>query len=148
MNAIEIVLLTAAILLIVLAVTFLVVRQLRTRGEADVRAKYPAARLVIPNALFVGQESKGVAQVRGNGTLAVTDREMYFRRWLPDTEYVILLDSIQTIETPLAFLHKSYRRPLLRVNYRAENGQPDAMGWYVPDAESVKRQIEALRGGS
>lgn len=142
-GALSIILLTFGILLVVFAIVFAAVRGMKTRGEAAVRDRYPDARLIIPNAVFFGQESKGLGQVRGNGTLAITEREVYFRKWLPATEYTIPLSSIQAVETPTSFLGKSYGRPLLKLVYRDENGQPDSIAWYVPQLEAVTK---ALRG--
>jgi hypothetical protein len=142
------VLLTSGALVVAFAAAFLVVRGLKTRGETAVRSRYPDARLVMPNAMFFGQQSKGVRQLRGNGTLAITDRELYFRKWAPAAEHIIPISAIQVIETPLAFLGKSYGRPLLKIVYRTDNEQTDAVAWYVPDLDSVREQLEMLRSQS
>lgn len=145
MEPIAIVALVFAILLVVFTLMFLVLRSLTAQGEAAVRARYPDARLVIPSANFFGQESRGVGQLRGNGTLALTDQQIYFRKWVPVTEYTIPFASIQAIETPLAFLGKSYGRRLLKIVYLTDAGTRDSIAWYVPNLDAVKDQIEMLR---
>jgi hypothetical protein len=144
-EALNIILLTFGILAVVFGATFLVLRQMRVRGEQEVRTRYPNAKLVIPSAVFFGQQSKGVGQLRGNGTLAITDREVYFRKWVSPTEHIIPIARIEAIESPRAFLGKSYGRPLLKLNYRRDDGQPDSIAWYVPNLEAAASQIEALR---
>lgn len=139
---------TFVILLIAFVAVSFFLRRLATQNEAAARAKYPAARMVVPDAVFFGQQSKGSMQLRGNGTLLLTDRELYFRKWLPVTEYAIPLSQIESIETPKIYLGKTYGRPLLKINYRGADGQPDSMGWYVSDIESVRRQLDAVRGVS
>ena len=96
--------------------------------------------------MFFGQQSKGATQLRGTGTLLLTDDALYFRKWVPMTEYIIPFDSIVSIETPKGHLGKTYGKPLLKVNYRSAGGGADSIAWYVRDLESVKAQIERKRG--
>ncbi len=146
MDALIPVIVTFVILLIAFVAVGFFLRRLATQNEAAARAKYPAARLVVPDAVFFGQESRGMAQLRGNGTLVISDSELYFRKWVPLTEYTIPLNRIESIESPKVYLGKSYGRPLLKINYRREDGQSDSMGWYVPDVESVRGQVDVARG--
>jgi hypothetical protein len=155
MGPVEIVVMVVAIVggtLLILAVVFgalFGVSALGIKGLAGARAdearqRYSGARLIV-NASFFGQQSLGVTQGRGNGTLIVTDSELVFDRWLPRKEFKVALKSIEAIETPNSFLGKSRFTPLLKVVFRTEGGQPDAMAWQVPDLEEAKRVVESGR---
>ncbi|MCK4953145.1 hypothetical protein KAS14_05120 [Candidatus Bathyarchaeota archaeon] len=39
------------------------------------------------SANFFGQESLGLGQVRGNGVLVLTEKELYFEMWSPKKYY-------------------------------------------------------------
>jgi len=86
-----------------------------------------------------------VTQLRGNGTLVLTDSELYFERWVPHREYRIPLASIRAIETPSSFLGKTNFRPLVKVVFQTEAGQTDSIAWLVRDVEGLKQAIEEAR---
>jgi len=97
-----------------------------------------------PLANFFGQESIGMMQIRGNGMLVLTDKELYFRMWAPKRELSIPVGSILTIETPRSHLGKTVGRALLKVVFRDENGQRDSAAWLVRDLPSWKGSLETL----
>lgn len=130
---------------IAVGIALVVVRRMAASGMVAALEKFPKAHVLGRDALLFGQESKGVTQLRGNGTLLLTDHELYFRRWVPMTEYTIPLRSISALETPKVHLGKSYGKPLLKVNYQRDDGQRDSIAWYVRDLESAIAQIEAMR---
>ncbi|MEQ8674739.1 MAG: hypothetical protein RLP44_00270 [Aggregatilineales bacterium] len=104
--------------------------------------RFPTAVKIIPSASFFGQESKGVMQMRGTGTLVLTTTSLYFQKWVVGTEYTINLSQIRAIETPTSFLGKTQFKPLLKLVYQTDSGQQDAMAWLVPDFEELKKMIE------
>jgi hypothetical protein len=140
-------------LLLVLAIFFAVVfggvfvmlRHIARKKESSARARYPQARQIDRAASFFGQESRGVTQMRGNGTLILTDSDLIFERWVPNTEFRIPLRSIQSLENPTSFLGKSRFTPLLKVVYTNEQGTTDAMAWQVPDLSGWIRRINEAR---
>lgn len=144
MSAIEIVLLTILILLVVFTVTTL---RLRSASRAHVQAvqeRLPNIRR-ISQANFFGQESAGLVQTRGTGTLALTDTELYFEKMLPRREYRIPLAAVEVVETPSSYLTKTQFRPLLKVVFRDEGGQLDSMAWLVTDLDDWLQALEAAR---
>jgi hypothetical protein len=146
MSPVVIILLIVVILMLVMGFSLYLLRRQITNRTQAAREKFPNARLIIPSANFYGQESKGVMQMRGNGTLVLTDTELYFDQWVLQREFRIPLASIQALETPSSYLGKTNFRPLLKVVFRDESGQSDSMGWLVPDVQALKRAIEAARG--
>jgi len=137
------------VLLFVLVVIFggalVVLRNVARQKEASARARYPAARQIDRAASFFGQASRGVMQVRGNGTLILTDSELIFEMWVPNREIRIPLRSIESLENPTWFLGKSRFVPLLKVGYTDAQGSTDAMAWQVSDLSGWMRQINEAR---
>lgn len=122
-------------------ILYWLIRTIRQRQQA-VKERFPTAVAYLPNVNFFGQESKGRAQMRGNGTLVLTQSEIYFARWIPLAEYTIPLAKIQSVETVNGFLGKTVFRPLLKVVYQNEAGKTDAIAWLVPDLDGLKKMIE------
>ncbi|RMD73560.1 MAG: hypothetical protein D6823_13145 [Chloroflexi bacterium] len=113
---------------LVFAGVLVVLRYTARQKEASARERYPTARQ-IDHASFFGKESRGVTQLRGNGTLILTDSELIFELWVPNTAFRIPLRSIQALENPTSFLGKSRVTPLLKVVYTNAQGSTDAMAW-------------------
>lgn len=118
---------------IVFGGVFVVLRNMARQKEASARARYPDARQIDRTASFFGQQSRGVTQMRGNGTLILTDSDLIFEMWILNREFRIPLQSIQSLENPSSFLGKSRFTPLLKVVYTNEQGATDAMAWHVAD---------------
>lgn len=120
-------------------------RNTARQKEASAWERYPSARQIDRAASFFGQESRGRTQTRGNGTLILTDSDLIFERWVPNTQFRIPLRSIQSLENPTWFLGKSRFTPLLKVVYTNEQGTRDAMAWQVPDLNGWMRRINEAR---
>lgn len=141
------VVLTVFIIAVPLFAALLWLHRLAAQRAQAARERFPNARLIVPGANFFGQESHGLTQLRGNGTLVLTDNELHFERWLSRREYRIPLHAIRAIEMATSYLGKSIFRPLLKVVFVDEAGNTDSMAWYVPDVEDLKRTLEEARRG-
>lgn len=130
---------------IVFRLVFGRLRGMARQSEENARQQYPDARLIDAGALFFGQQSRGVTQMRGNGTLIVTDSEVIFQQWVTNKEFRIPLSAIQSIENPTSFLGKWQGVPLLKINFLDDSGQPDAMAWRLRDLSGTQRVIEEAR---
>jgi len=82
-------------------------------------------------ANFFGQESKGVAQIRGNGTLILYETFLYFKQFITKKEILIPIKNIKTIEITKSHLKKTKFRPLLKVIYTNDMGKEDSVAWLV-----------------
>jgi hypothetical protein len=113
-------------------------RRLRRRAAEDVRSHLGADDIVLMDegANSFGIESKGVAQIRGNGCLAASDEELMFVMWLPRREIRIPRNMITSVERTNSHLGKSMGRPLLLVRFTDEAGSPDSIAWLVSDLEA------------
>lgn len=135
----------AIFFVVIFGVTFAVLRNVARQKEAGARERYPNARQIDRTASFFGEESRGAAQMRGNGTLILTDSDLIFEMWVPNRQFHIPLRSIQTLENPASFLGKSRFTPLLKVVYTSDQGAPDSMAWHVTDLDGWMRLINEAR---
>jgi hypothetical protein len=135
----------AVVVAVVFGGVFVVLRNTARQKEASARERYPQARQIDRAASFFGQESRGATQMRGNGTLILTDSELIFEQWVTNRVFRIPLRSIQAIENPSWFLGKSRFAPLLKVVYTNELGKADSMAWQVPDLSGWMRLLNEAR---
>ena len=54
--------------------------------------------------------------------------------------------SIREIETPSRMCGQSIMKPLLKVNFKTENGEDDAVGWYVKELDRWVSEINKRKG--
>jgi hypothetical protein len=139
---------TVAGVAIVIAITLALLRRYAVERGRVARQRFPDAVSIIPGAQFLGRESVGAFQLRGNGTLVLTHTEIYFEMWFSNREYHIPLTAIRSLETVASFLGKTVLRPLLKINFLTDTGQNDAMVWLVSDLDNVRLAIEQARGQS
>ena len=85
------------------------------------------------SANFFGVESRGVAQMRGNGHLAASRSQILFIMWLPRRELSIPRDRVTAVERTRSHLGKTVGSELLRVRFTNETGAPDSVAWAVRD---------------
>ncbi len=95
-------------------------------------------------ANFFGQESRGLAQMRGNGVLILTNSKLIFELFLPKRRFEILINDILNIEVVKSHLKKTKLRPLLKVIFKNERGEIDSVAWLVKDLQLWKDKIKDL----
>ncbi|TFG18265.1 MAG: hypothetical protein EU530_09515 [Promethearchaeota archaeon] len=98
------------------------------------------------NVNYFGQESKGLGQVRGNGSLILTDSELYFEMWAPKRVLRIPTHMIKSVENPAPKWHlkKSMGRPLLKIYFTNDQGLEDSAAWLVPHLENWIQKLLSL----
>ncbi len=130
-------------LVVLLAVLRWIMSRIRNRLAEAVRLKF-AGRTIVRQSVganFFGRLSRGVVQIRGNGALVLTQKEVYFLQAAPRREITIPLEIISAVTTPRSHLGKSVVSRLLRVDFR-EDGKADAIAWAVRDVDTWKADIE------
>jgi len=80
-------------------------------------------------------------KARGGGALVLGERILWFLLISPATEFSLPLREIRSVSLTDSHLGKTYRRPLLLVEFSPENGE-DAIAWKVKDAGRWKASIE------
>jgi hypothetical protein len=113
----------------------MILRWLRRRAEARLRsmAGERELELIDDSANSFGVESRGVAQIRGNGCLALTADEVLFVMWLPRRELRISRKRISVVERAGSHLGKTVGRPLLRIRFADDLGRDDSAAWLIRD---------------
>lgn len=84
-------------------------------------------------ANFFGVESRGKAQVRGNGHLALTADEIVFVMWVGSRRLRIPRSAITSVHRKRSHLGKTVFRDLLAVSFTNDSGAPDTAAWLVRD---------------
>lgn len=122
-------------------------RALRERGRVALAARYPEADDVVRSetlALSFGLQSKGAAQMRGNGVLALTRGELWFSMYVGGFVLAVPLQSIVAVSLVRSHLGKTQGAQLLHVRF-ATDGVEDAIAWRVPNPDGWVESLETLR---
>ncbi len=90
-----------------------------------------------------GVESGGKWQVRGNGNLALTKRELLFAQWVPNRVLRIPRPDILEVTTARSHLGKGIGRDLLKVDWTNELGEADSIALWVPDLEGWREVLRS-----
>ncbi len=101
----------------------------------------------VEDCRYLGMLSRGHAQVRGNGVLALTGRGLHFRMLLPRRHVFIPLRSLRSVSTPRSFLGKIGPAGLLRVDFTGPDGGEDACAFAVSSPRWWSGALEALLSG-
>lgn len=96
---------------------------------------------------FSGLESKGLAQIRGNGFMALTDQDLRITRAVPAAEWRIPHRQIKGVTLQSSFLGKRRGMKVLVIAFE-QAGQPDRIGIYVRNSatwlEAIANAAELL----
>ncbi len=94
----------------------------------------PGAVLRTTAATSLGLATLGAGQVRGTGTLQLTDAEVAFAQWRPDRLVRIPRGAIHEVDTTRTHLGKTMNNDLLRIRWAsAEAGVEDTIVFFVRD---------------
>lgn len=120
-------------------------KKTRERIAADVRARLGAGRILLmeDGANSFGVESRGRAQIRGNGCLAATADEILFLMWWPRREVRIPRRAVTGVERARSHLGKTVGHELLRVRFTNDEGRPDSIAWWVRDVSRWEALLAA-----
>ncbi|MBD3195566.1 MAG: hypothetical protein GF317_10950 [Candidatus Lokiarchaeota archaeon] len=97
--------------------------------------------LACDDANYFGMESRGVREVRGNGTLILTEEIIFFLKWVPEDIIEIPLNKIQDITTPKSHMHRSAFLKLLKVSFLNQEGNQDSVAWFVRDLDKWTKAL-------
>ncbi len=96
---------------------------------------------------FSGIESRGALQIRGNGFMALTDRDLRITRAIPAAEWRIPHEQITRASLESAFLLRWKWRKVLVITFEQE-GRQDRIGLYVRDEATWAEEINRVAGGN
>jgi uncharacterized membrane protein len=135
---------TIIIFVIGFALLILALNIVFRRQASQLQEQFASQTIIttVPGANSFGQQSKGLLQVRGNGTLLITGQEIVFQQLVPRNTLRIPLAQVTGVETTRMFLGKTRGRRLLKVDFVNEQGEPDAAAYAVRKVDEVKAQLE------
>lgn len=123
------------------------VKKLFQKRIDEIMDKFQGKDIIISlnSANFFGQQSHKSLQMRGNGVLVLTQKELYFEMWHPKKVLQISTSTISNVEITKSFLHKSVFRKLLKVIFQNENGEEDAAAWWVTSLDKWIDKLEKIK---
>jgi hypothetical protein len=138
-SALEVVLLALGIpaaVILALALVLIPIRRRARRGEAELAQELGPGLRRVETVNSLGLKSLGRAQVRGNGTLALSADELRFRQWVPRRDVRIPLTDVTDVGTERWWLGKSVGQRLRCVRWRTGDGGEDAIALQVRDLDA------------
>jgi hypothetical protein len=112
----------AFLVVLILQIARIALRKIAKGGEERIAALGIQPTRQGP-ARSLGVTSQGAGQMRGSGTLALTDRELIFLQAVPATDTRIPLNSVTLVDTCMSHLGKSVGSKLLRITWTAPQGE-------------------------
>ena len=94
-------------------------------------------------ANYIGVESSGYEQVRGNGFLILTSHFLLFERLAPQKRLLIPLRKTYRVDQVSSFLGRRNIKPILRVAFTNEEGEQDTLGIVLRDPDKWEQLIHA-----
>jgi hypothetical protein len=153
---------TATVVLLVLVASLVVsalialalVRAGRARAQVHLR-EVPGDVRRSTAATSLGLTSLGVGELRGTGTLVLTDDEVAFAQWRPDRLVRIPRAAVVEVDTTRTHLGKTMNKDLLRIRWtNAETDVEDTVAFFLRDLDAWltdlggRRSAPAEEGGS
>ena len=125
-------------------VAILIVRSSRARAQQRL-AEVPGPTLRSTAATSLGLTSLDEDQVRGTGTLLLTEGEVAFAQWRPDRLVRIPRPAIIAVDTTRSHLGKTMNSDLLRIRWTADEGE-DSVAFFVRDLDPWLTDLGGERG--
>jgi hypothetical protein len=94
-----------------------------------------------------GLRSKGAAQLRGTGYLALFDDELVFVQAIASNHVRAKRSDIVGVTTPRSFLGKTQGAKLLAVEWRAGEGTTEQVALRVPDLDAWVHDLGGVTEG-
>jgi len=131
---------------IALVIVFRYIKKKEIQLEEDFQSRFAGknVRIMDKYALFIAQQSDGYSHIRGIGRLVLTDQELYYKRQLGNKVLSIPLTSVLQVGETLRLGGQSLGKPLLKVDFRTQEGKEDAVAWRVKELDRWKDEIAAV----
>lgn len=140
------VLLILVVVFTIIAVVFSIARKV-TRTRADAALSGTPKLKTDNGANFFGLESKGMGQIRGNGTLTLTPDTLHFFMAVPANHFEIPLARIQEISHPNSHCGKGCIVPLLKITFTTEQGSTDSIAFALRNSKGWAGEILRAKAG-
>jgi hypothetical protein len=127
-------LILALSLLVSALVAIVIVRSSRGRAQERLTEVPGEVRRSIA-ATSMGMSTLGPGQLRGTGTLVLTDGEVAFAQWRPDRLVRIPRAAIIEVDTTRTHLGKTMKQDLLRIRWNDETAGEDTIALFVRELD-------------
>ena len=97
-------------------------------------------------ANYIGVESSGYEQVRGNSFLMLTSQFLLLERLAPRKRLMIPLRKIFRVDQVASFLGRRNIKPILRVAFTNDEGEQDTLGILLKDPDKWEQLVHAASG--
>ena len=94
-------------------------------------------------ANYIGVESSGYEQLRGNSFLLLTSHFLLLERLAPEKRIMIPLRKIFRVDQVSSFLGRRNLKPILRVAFSNDEGEQDTLGILLRDPDKWEQLIHA-----
>jgi hypothetical protein len=140
---------TAIGVILVIGFVIISVRMHKIRKEyrETLAKKYSSGDIICHDnsAHYFGMELFKGKQNRGKGILVLAQNELYFLKLLPRIELCIPIKRIKRCITTMNFLGKSIHKPLLKVDFKDEDGALNSVAWHVRDLVTFENSLKLQR---
>ena len=128
-------------------IIFVKMRKIRIDYREILARKYSSGDIICHDnsADYFGMELFKGKQNRGKGILVLASNELYFLKLFPRIELCIPLKRIKRCVTTTIFLGKSFNKPLLKVDFKDEDGALNAAAWQVRDLVTFENSLKLQR---
>ena len=116
--------------------------------EADFQKRFAGKniRFMDKHALYIARESDGYSHFRGQGYLVLTEDELYFERQLVKKIIEIPTGSIVKVDKARRLAGQGPGM-MLKVVFKTQDGEQDAIGWKVKELERWINEISLMAKG-
>jgi len=133
----------------IVTVFFVHLKRKQDEIEANFQRRFAGKKIqfVDKHALYVARESDGYSHFRGQGYLVLTEDELYFERQLVKRIIKIPTGSILKVDKTKRLAGQGPGM-MLKVVFRKEDGEQDAIGWKVKELEQWIKEISLMARNS
>ncbi len=135
------------ILVIGFVIIFVRMHKIRKEYRETLAKKYSSGDIICHDnsAHYFGMELFKGKQNRGKGILVLAQNELYFLKLFPRVELCIPIKRIKKCVTTMNFLGKSIHKPLLKVDFKDEDGALNSVAWHVRDLVTFENSLKLQR---
>ena len=135
------------ILMIGFVIIFVRMHKIRKEYRETLAKKYSSGDIICHDnsAHYFGMELFKGKQNRGKGILVLAQNELYFLKLLPRIELCIPIKRIKRCVTTMNFLGKSIHKPLLKIDFKDEDGALNSVAWHVRDLVTFENSLKLQR---
>ena len=122
---------------------FVYVKKKQDELEASFQQRFVGKKILYldKHARIIVQESHGYSQITGMGYLVLTHEELYFKLQLMNKELAIPVYSLLAVGETRRMKGKNPLRLMLKIDYKSNDGNKDAIALLVKDLPRWKTEI-------